>query len=491
MQPSIYQQAIFDWFPNPTSQHLVVQAVAGSGKSWTIRESLRLPALVGKRIRVVAFNKHIATEMQAKVPPHVQAVTMHSFCLNEVIKRAWTHRVQIKESKVEDVLKWDVVGFKTASDDVKKEFWKARYSITKVIGLLKAHCKQEIDSVIVADLCEKHGIEIPVLKTAEWSHWLSRTWEVSNAMTRVIDFDDMIFYPIFYDMEVPKCDFVFVDEAQDLNPVQIEVAARMADHVVAVGDTHQAIYGFRGADPEAINNLKTRLGNVTELPLSICYRCPKTVIEAAKIIVPHIEASPMAEDGAVETVDLSQFRERVSEGEYVICRTTAPLVTNCLRLISDGVRATVLGRDIGQGLTQLVDNIAMQLHTQDISAFIEGLQQHQSAERARLSKINRDSEIMALDDKCESLIAIAGKCNTTLDMKKWIQDIFSDQGGSGVTFSTVHKAKGLEAPVIYILRPDLMPHPSAKKAWQQMQESNLKYVAITRAMQTLIWVTGA
>jgi DNA helicase-2/ATP-dependent DNA helicase PcrA len=55
-------------------------------------------------------------------------------------------------------------------------------------------------------------------------------------------------------------------------------------------------------------------------------------------------------------------------------------------------------------------------------------------------------------------------------------------------FMTIHKSKGLENNTIFILHPELLPHPAATQEWQMQQESNLKYVAITRAIENLIWV---
>jgi len=494
--PSKYQQDIFDWFTKPTAaRHLVVEAVAGSGKSWTIKRSLAL--LAGKKIRVVAFNKHIATAMQAQVPPGVQAVTLHSFCLNECIKRNWQHRIQIKASKVADILKWDVMSFKDASPEHRKDFYRAQSSVCQMIALLKAqsYVADEVDSEIIDSLSNKHNIEIPTLKHHEWTALLGATWRAGNSMTRVIDFDDMIYYPILHNMDVPRCDYVFVDEAQDLNPVQIDIVAQMADHVVAVGDRHQAIYGFRGADAEAIDKLIAKLESVDELPLSICYRCPVAVVEAAKAIVPHIEAAPNAEQGEVRTIKADAFITTVQEGDYVLCRTTAPLVSGCLSLVADGIRAKVLGRDIGKGLLKMIDSL--HLANDDLEQFLEALSQHESAEYARLKKRERDSEIMTLQDKISAIKALVRRCSSVAGrdnvsgIKATIEEIFADdEQADTVIFSTVHKSKGLEARTIFILRPDLMPHPMAEKEWQRVQESNLKYVAITRAMQTLIWVTG-
>ncbi len=489
---SQYQTDIFEAVKHllPGS-HIVVEAKAGSGKLFTCVEAMK--HVPDKDIRCVAFNKHIATEMQSKVPGNVEAVTMHSFCLNQVLKRAWRHRLQIKSDKVQRALQWDIMRFKSLNRDEKKDYYAARSSVCQMIGLLKAqaYVNDDIDPTIIDDLSNRHDIEIPTLRHHEWMDLLGQTWRHTNQMTRIIDFDDMIYFPIYHNLEVPKCDIVFVDEAQDLNPVQIDIAKQMAHSVVAVGDTYQAIYGFRGADPDAMLNLTTALEpNVTTLPLDICYRCPVAVIEEAQKIVPDIQHAPDAEQGVVDRIPKEKFPEQVSEGDYVLCRTTAPLVSGCLGLISEGVKATVVGREIGQGLTKLVEKMEAQMHTVDIPAFMLVLSDHESSELARLQKRERDSEIMALQDKCAAIRCIADKCENVGQIKGWIDDIFSNDATDGVTFATVHRSKGLEAPVVYILRPDLMPHPMAKKEWQAKQEANLKYVAITRAEDRLIYVDG-
>jgi ATP-dependent exoDNAse (exonuclease V) alpha subunit len=57
-------------------------------------------------------------------------------------------------------------------------------------------------------------------------------------------------------------------------------------------------------------------------------------------------------------------------------------------------------------------------------------------------------------------------------------------------FSSIHKAKGLEATRAMILMPNLLPHPMVFKSnvveVGLEQERNLAYVAVTRAMSELI-----
>ena len=79
------------------------------------------------------------------------------------------------------------------------------------------------------------------------------------------------------------------------------------------------------------------------------------------------------------------------------------------------------------------------------------------------------------------------------DVQKRITEVFSDIDHNGqlrkeVTLSSIHRAKGLEASHVYILRPELLPHPMAKRPWEQVQEKNIEYVALTRSLDTLSFV---
>ena len=56
-----------------------------------------------------------------------------------------------------------------------------------------------------------------------------------------------------------------------------------------------------------------------------------------------------------------------------------------------------------------------------------------------------------------------------------------------LTLSTIHKSKGREWDRVFILgRTRYLPSPWARKEWQQLQEKNLEYVALTRAKDTLV-----
>jgi superfamily I DNA/RNA helicase len=76
------------------------------------------------------------------------------------------------------------------------------------------------------------------------------------------------------------------------------------------------------------------------------------------------------------------------------------------------------------------------------------------------------------------------------DIVTMIDRIFSDDK-DGTIFSSVHKAKGLEADTVYIIRPDQLPLiRKDQKDWELDQEMNLKYVALTRSKNKLVFVNG-
>ena len=58
-----------------------------------------------------------------------------------------------------------------------------------------------------------------------------------------------------------------------------------------------------------------------------------------------------------------------------------------------------------------------------------------------------------------------------------------------IKLTSVHRTKGLEAKRVWIIWPEKIPHPKAKSEWAKLQEMNLKYVAVTRAISTLVFVT--
>jgi superfamily I DNA/RNA helicase len=117
------------------------------------------------------------------------------------------------------------------------------------------------------------------------------------------------------------------------------------------------------------------------------------------------------------------------------------------------------------------------------------LADYKEREMAKLIAADKGSQAQSVEDKVDTVIALADGLNEIQALETRIESVFSDDD-EGVIFSSVHRSKGLEAKRVYLLRPDLMPHPMAKKDWEQVQERNIEYVAYTRSLEQLIFVAG-
>lgn len=260
-------------------------------------------------------------------------------------------------------------------------------------------------------------------------------------------------------------------------------------HEMYVADgliTHNSIYGFRGADTEAMPKLIERL-NATVLPLSITYRNPRNVVNMVNTKYPDIkfEAADWAIDGNVSDLPFKQFIDTVQPGDMSLCRTNAPMVECVFQLIKQGRKAILLGRDIGDGLSTLVKR----MKTNDLPEFYRKLAEHVDREVYKLAVSGKDTLAALMLDKRDCILAMSEGCASVDELINRIQTIFSDEK-EGIVFSSIHKAKGLEAKNVFILHPELMPHPRARQSWEKKQEKNIGYVAHTRALENLTFVEG-
>ncbi len=114
--PSTYQKAIFEWIAEGEGS-CVVSAVPGSGKTTTlIKGANYIPRYL--KSRFLAFNKHIAQELQGKLPKYIKSSTIHSLGLSSICRhyrglpeinhRKYSQLVSsyLKEKKVFDSLEW-------------------------------------------------------------------------------------------------------------------------------------------------------------------------------------------------------------------------------------------------------------------------------------------------------------------------------------------------------------------------------------------------
>lgn len=462
---SIFQKDIFKDIAEKTD-HTVVIARAGSGKTSTIVEGFKyIPR--GKKTLMVAFNKSIADELKQRAASYIDVMTLHSLGYR-AIKQTFGNDVVLDNNKcftiVKDLIEdWDV---------------ELNQSICKCVSLCKGFL---VDAPAkVADLMDEFGIETFDMNRDNFIKIVIKTLGLCKAANKIIDFDDMIWFPFVYRLNVGKFDIVFVDEAQDLNAAQITMvlsAIKPGGRIIAVGDPAQSIYQFRGADSEAIPNIISKLKAKT-LPLSVTYRCPRKVIKIAQEVVPDIECADNAPEGIVEDILVTEFLKKVKPGDFVLSRTNAPLIKYCMALLKAGVPANIQGRDVGANLQYFIKKSK----AKTIDKFITYVNEWRDLETKRLLSEKKDTASTL--DKSECLLNLCEGILTIKDLKETIEKLFDDvDDNKKVIFSTTHKAKGLERDRVFILINTYRYGPGVTG-----EEANLWYVAITRAKKELYLV---
>jgi DNA helicase-2/ATP-dependent DNA helicase PcrA len=471
MEYSHYQEKFYDNAENGVG-HTLLEAKAGSGKTTTIVEAANRIDPSWKT-SFVAFNKSIATELSTRLPSNVRSSTLNSMGYrnilyadnavkvepnkNRYIYRKFGFRADLETPTV------NLVSFAKTTDQEYPDF-----------RFLMKH----FDMYIEDEEDEQLVIEQAGVVLAE-----------SNRDRKMIDLDDQVYMPALGYFRLYKNDALFVDEGQDLNSAQIAMIIRsikQSGRIFVVGDRNQSIYAFRGADLEAMDRIKREL-SAYELPLSICYRCCKAVVREAQAIVPEIEWAPSAIEGVVKHEREKYLLDRVAIGDNILCRTNAPLMHTALILISRGLKAVVRGRDIGKSLKQLITKVQRTYIADTLTRLLLALREYRVVETPKLVAADKPHMAATLDDQVESILALSSGVQTIDELYIRIETIFSD-ADEGIVLSSIHRAKGTEANRIFVIHPEFIPHPMARTPWAKQQELNLKYVAITRAKQELVWV---
>jgi superfamily I DNA/RNA helicase len=245
--------------------------------------------------------------------------------------------------------------------------------------------------------------------------------------------------------------------------------------------THNSIYGFTGADSNAFESL-TRFPNTKVLPLTITFRCGKNIVAEANKIVTDIRPMENAIDGVVRS---GSALDEAGDGDFILARKTLPLVRMFFSFLIMKKKATIKGSDFGINLIHMIEGekTLAQLGASlanNLTKFREKIEKH------GVFNIEEHTGYVMLKDKTDVITFLMKTVNSVDELKQMILGIFQDNVTDGIMLSTVHKAKGLEADRVFIIKPKDMPL-KVSKGWMYQQEMNLKYIAITRAKKELIY----
>lgn len=535
---SDYQIDIIDFIanePESGSRNLLVQAFAGCSKTTTIMEALNyIPK--SKSVLLTCFNKRIANELQELAPKHVVACTMNSLgykMLRDYVQSEGDENggryINMNGGKIVQIVKQMIA---TGDEEFKGYEWM----ISKLCESAKNHGLIPKDSkfghkTVMADtqeewfeLMDRFGVATKI--QAKVTGIITRSYaglsakekankteellrQTKNMVVRgsrealcknieilsTVDFTDQLYLPFVYGIQYGEVDYIFVDEAQDLNPIQHEMLTLCIgpeSRMIGVGDRKQAIYQFRGSMSDSMDKLLERF-NCIEKTLPLSYRCPKEVIKEAQVFVPEIQ-NALNHEGNVEDkgmYDMADF----NAGDMVLCRFNAPLMTIAYDLLSAHIPFEIRGKDFIGDLISMV----MGFEVKTIEELYTNLEAWKFAQVDKKLKEDPDANVSSVEDKYEALMEFLRRGNfkyvgSAVKKLKELQEKCrgnNDGVGGGVILSTVHQSKGLEAETVYFVNVGQLPCKYAKTDEEMEAEMNIAYVGVTRSKKNLFYIATA
>lgn len=460
MDPTPEQLAILSALTS-RSDNLCIRALAGTGKTSTL--GLLEAASPVKPILCLAFNKKIAEEMASRFSSTTCVRTFNSLG-HRIWSQAQSRNLALDPKKSQKLLKEIISDLKPQD---RKDANEAFSDIISAVAMAKAqgyvpegqfHAAKRLTDRMgwIRSLDEQPSTFI--ISIAE----RTLTASIHAAYAGNIDYNDQLYMPALFGGTFPKYPLVFVDEAQDLSPVNHFVLQKLkGSRLCIVGDPWQSIYGFRGAISSGMSHLATQF-KMLQLDLSVSFRCPEEIVRAVHWHVPHMKWNK--EGGQYETLK-SLRAESIPDESTFICRNNAPLLRLALSLFSSGRSCSVAGSDIGPKLVNTMRKLAASAET--IMAFRSNIETWLDQKLIAGSSSAQDfADCMGL---------FASKARSPSEAILLVEKLFAQKGS--ILLTTGHKAKGLEYPLVYHLDPFLIKDTT--------QDWNLSYVITTRSSDQL------
>ena len=496
---------------------LVILAGAGSGKTRVLTRRIAHRIATGtaeaQHVLALTFTRKAAGELRSRLralgagstgaPGQVAAGTFHAVAYSQ-LRRRWADHDDTEPGLLDRKVRFLVPIARTlnvqAADLASEIEWaKARM----------------VNPSVYAAEAERAGREPPVAYELVADAYAR--YEQQKRRARMVDFDDLLIAaaraieddPHFADAQRWRFRHLFVDEFQDVNPLQHRLLmAWLGDRLdlCVVGDPNQAIYAWNGADASFLTQFRRRFRTAAEVRLTDNYRSSPQILAVANAVladgfVRSPALTPHAADGPTPTVTTyadeadeaagvaSSLRTALKPGEpwsraAVLVRTNAQALPIERALKKAGIPVRVRG-----------DGAFLQLP--EVAQAVRGLRGGDLA--TRVGELEESLPAVVPESRRENLEALVSllreylasdPAGTDAGFLAWATAALRDEGGAdadAVEVVTFHRAKGLEWPVVFLcgLERGLVPHGKADAPDQKAEERRLLYVAITRAEREL------
>jgi DNA helicase-2/ATP-dependent DNA helicase PcrA len=491
-----------------TAAPLAIIAAAGSGKTTVLTRRIAHRLLTGtadaSHVVALTFTRDAAAELKRRlrrldIRAPVEAGTFHSISLRLLHDHAVRHhrpvpvvandRLRLLKECLTH-LRWDMTPSAAAAD---LDWARARLV--------------DPSEFAAASRAAGRRPAVPADRFAD----LHDEYSILKRRRGVVDFDDLLDTVRrimgadreFADAVRWRFRHFFVDEAQDLNPLQHAVLDAWRGErpdLCVVGDPRQAIFGWNGADPSMLIDIEDRYPGITVIRLSATYRCPPAVVRAASSVLagtatPDDTVSAVADGPAIsvvhctdETSEAAEVARRVASALHhrapaevaVLARTNDQLAVLDRALVAIGVPTV---RSVGRSaLDVALADAYRQLNRERLAEWAMAAFDHGDEIRRRVA------------EEADRFLT----SNEPGGFRAWIAarnpfDDLVEPTDHAVAVATFHAAKGREWPVVFVtgVEAGLVPHGSAISDAALAEEARLLYVAITRSGSQVVISTAA
>ncbi|XP_054908665.1 F-box DNA helicase 1 [Poeciliopsis prolifica] len=503
------QQAILSH--DVQDDHVVkIVAFAGTGKTTTlVRYAAQRPHL---RFLYVAFNNSVASEARRRFPPNVDCKTAHSLAYNDVGRSYKTHgklTFNVKPFSINMVLTAGAGGYSRAK------------VVTTVLNAFMASADQTIGPQHVPyDYAVGKGRR-NIVEPDERRFFIAEAKSIWNKMKDVREKSKQAYYMPhdgylkLWQLRDPKpCltdryDAIFIDEAQDCTPAIMDVLLAQGCGKILVGDPHQQIYTFKGA----VNALHAvHHTHIFYLTQSFRFGAEIAFVGAAilkvckgvkKILVGGMQKSGVCDETAEKALEAMKKGKSCSPGKIgVLSRCNLGVFKGAVQLTDANQQCRIhfIGGVKNIGLEKIMDIYHLMTQT--------GQESKKRAIKDPLIRTffsNKDNPYLAFkkyiiqteDKELDGKLCIVEKYRDRIPQLVARLEACAEADFQRADFivGTVHKAKGLEFDTV-IVTDDFTAVPASGHNLCRIQdfsfskipddEWNLLYVAVTRAMSSLV-----
>lgn len=469
--PTSEQQCAIDAFG--TRGSLRINAYAGTGKTSTLQ---MLAHSTRRRGQYIAFNRAIVADAKTKFPASVDCATTHGLAF-KATPQAFKQNIDKMTGRISAQKLAEILELRKIWRIDKDHTLQPRSQAFLILETIKRFA-QSGDETISELHVPRHGSLVSASQESLAAVNAFAKRGAEHVWARMSNPDDQL--PLGHDGYLKRwalshpqlaCEYILLDEAQDTNPVVLDVLRRQSAQLVYVGDRYQQIYEWRGA----VNAMEA-IDTDSSVQLTQSFRFgPEIAAEASRLLFQLGESIPLRGN------PLLRSRVGSCKPDAILARTNASVITALVEALNEGRTPHLVGgnaelmemlrgvQDLKAGTPSTVPEFFGFENWEQVVEFAGTAEGEQLSTFVNLVQSRGERQLM------------------------WALGRAVDEDRSDIVLSTAHKAKGREWNAVRLMDDFLKSRPAKsdsleaqeKHQREEAAELRLYYVAVTRARQII------